>query len=396
VAGTTAAHAAGWPQQQLAGDELESVLRVGAHGDAAFGYLGLDGFWLRYQSRNAGRFGPRELVADERVEVEDPALAIGPHGEVLVAWDNGQESGTRGHARIRLRGGRWGPSEPLALPGGTAGVPVVAIGPQGKRAVAFQDANRFVEAITADGRGWLGAPQPASSYEEASDVRVSGTDVGAAVDRWGTTTVLWRGTSGALRGARARPGQAFGSPYTIAATDPEGARDPRFVASMDPEGRVFCIWDPGDGRIRAGVAPPGGPVQPAFELPDGVSRLALAAGGAGRALAAWIAPAAGSGADVWVALAAAGRWQPPRMLRHLGDGSSADDLLVAMSARGNMVVGWDRDYRTSLAARRWAGTGPWRTFTRSGVLLNLAAGDRAAFAVLYDDPRTWGVSHAFG
>lgn len=367
------AEARQWSRQPVDAEPHDSLLAVGARGDAALLSQDLEGKLL-VRSRGAGRprFGRAETVFADASAV-DQALAVGPHGELLVAYV--EPDSVEAYARLRDRRGRWRPPSRFGDDGLAPSEPTAAFGPDGSATLAFLD-DGFVEVTTARRGRAFGRVQPVSAYEQAARVPPR-PPLALAVDAHGRRTVAWTGAGTALRAARA------GSVFAVVAADPASPDDPTYRTAFAGDGSIAVAWRQGAGPVEVGIAPPGRALRPVFTLPGETGRFAIAAAGRRNAAAAWAAPEGGTAATVFAARAHHGRWGPPQRVAVVPDARRLDDLTVAVSPAGKTIVGWDAGYTATLATAAGPGS-RWQTIRLPGVVVELGAADRTAFALTYN------------
>ncbi len=303
--GTTAAGAFGTRHTIADGPRLDRpVLAVNARGDAAIAYFqdrGVDDDRVLVSVRRAGgSFGAPFQVGHGRIR--SVAVAVGPGGDILVAWD------ARGTIRARYRspgatgfqpietissdptyfaqihaavtdGGRcylaW--SAQFLSEGGSRG-PVfneVAVRPSGHRFRAAQLLERDAEtrsqepiALAVDGRdatvAWTGfdganararvaSTDPSARFGAPQDVSPAGRDgvVSDIAAAGGTRLVVWDNGSfdaNQVFAAVAAPGAAFGAAEAVSAA--QEARTGRAILAPLPT----IVWT----NRPAGSHPPGG------------------------------------------------------------------------------------------------------------------------------------------
>jgi hypothetical protein len=261
----TAAGTFGTPRTVADGPRLDRpVLAVNAHGDAAIAYFqdrGVDNDRVLVSVRRAGgSFGAPFQVGHGRIR--SVAVAVGPRGDLLVAWD------ARGTIRARYRSpsaAGFQPTETISSDptffaqihaavadagrcylawsaqflseGGSRG-PVfneVAVRPSGHRFRAAQLLERDAETRTQE---------PVALATEGRDA-----------------TVAWTGFDGAnarVRVASTDPSARFGAPQDVSPAGRDGVVSDLAAAG----GTRLVVWDNGGfdaNQVFAAVAPPGAP-----------------------------------------------------------------------------------------------------------------------------------------
>ncbi len=249
---------------------------------------------LRLAVRTAGGAFTRPVILAGRANDTAPAVAIGPAGDVLLAWAAGSGAQSRIFARIRFASGRVGPVQSvgttldeghiaaaigardravLAWGAGYAGIDgatspatfrVALAGPGGRFAGAHtldrwnvpgsRAGTAIAVVLTGTGRGLVAWQGHANGHFTVDAARTTGRRVGAvqvasapaadagfdslATRPGGAALALWSGPGG-IGAAAAAPGQPFGAPEVVTdATDTYAAS-----AALDPVGgAAVAVW----------------------------------------------------------------------------------------------------------------------------------------------------------
>jgi hypothetical protein len=239
-------------------------LAVNARGDAAIAYyrnLGTSNDRVMVSLRRAGgTFGAPFQVAHGRIR--SVAVAVGPRGDVLVAWD------ARGTIGARYRGPSSAGFQPIET---ISSDPTFFAQIQ----AAVTDGGRCYLAWSAKFRSEGGSTGPV--FNEVA-VRPSGHRFRTAqlLERDGSTrsqtpiaiategrdaTVAWTGFDGAnarVRVASTDPGAYFGAPQDVSPAGRDGVVSDLAAAG----GTRLAVWDNGSfdaNQVFAALAPPGAP-----------------------------------------------------------------------------------------------------------------------------------------
>lgn len=171
-----------WRTPVKLGVGRDAHIAVDAVGDATAVWTG-KGFRVMAAYRPAGgswtraRFlsPPTPGSEDVIIGAFDTDVAVNRDGDTVVAWDvwsfDDPDIAERVRARYRAAGHRWGRARTLDGATGGAGVPVVAIKPNGDAAVLYQEHGTVTAQTKAAGHGW--APPivlAPGGYEKALDV----------------------------------------------------------------------------------------------------------------------------------------------------------------------------------------------------------------------------------
>ncbi|HEY0279594.1 MAG TPA: hypothetical protein VGC32_15120 [Solirubrobacterales bacterium] len=343
---------------------------------------------------------PIGISAESQV-VGNPQVAVDASGDAVAVWE--RASGRTGtgviEASTRPVGGSW--SEPptrLSADAQDAFVPQVAVDPGGDAVVVWQQArdqfgNYVIDAATRPAGGiWSYAPTPLSTDQSAYEPQV-------AVDASGEAVAVWEGTNEktgsypmVVEAATLVSGGTWSDPTPLSA-DTQNARSPE--VAVDARGDAVAVWRRSDDKtgksvIEAATRPSRGiwsdpPLRLSADTQDAFDPR-VAVDRRGDAVAVWQRRSGKSHKFVIEAATrlAAGAWSVPTRLS--GDARSAFVPRVAVDARGDAVVVWERNggkkigRRVIEAATRPSG-GSW---THPPTLLSAATEDASNPQVAVD------------
>jgi len=145
-----------------AGESHFPAITTGPDGSLHVAWRDDTGGWFRiaYRSRNTGGvWSATEWLSPDGVTADGVALAVASDGAVIAVWSDTRTGSKAVYSRERASGsGVWGPPMRVSPDGVGAEEPAVAVGPTGRRRVAWQDArvsvfNReiFHQAMDAGG-----------------------------------------------------------------------------------------------------------------------------------------------------------------------------------------------------------------------------------------------------
>jgi hypothetical protein len=227
-----------------------------------------------------GRFGAPHQLAGPDGGPGAESIAIGEGGDVLAAWGTFGQSGSIVTA-FRPAGGDWGGAEPvLHLGPWIVGRPVVAVGPDGRAAVAWQRSDS--SDVSRQSVVQVAERPPGGPFTAARDLETSTLALGTAgptpaiaIDRDGATRVAWISVAGgsdsrAPVATRHSPGGDWSTPEPIGL--PEALEPPPFGLFTSPfrpllaagrDGTTLLLWDRrvGTGALHTlewATQPPGG------------------------------------------------------------------------------------------------------------------------------------------
>lgn len=256
---------------------VEPQVVVGPNGAATVAWNRFDGAdWIVQAAALPPGGAPETAVADLSAagrNAAEPALAVGPDGGTLAAWERWDGGAYVVQARQLSPDGAPGATLPLSEAGRDAAEPRLAIGPAGAAAISW---SRF------DGSGWVAQErrlEAAGSLGGVAALSAGGGSAGAAVPAWGSDGTLafaWRrfGAGGDVVQAAVVP-----PPPPPAPPDPpEPAADGAAVEA-------------GAGGGAGTAAGPGDPVapelklgKPRLDLRRGTARLPVSVTAPGRLL----------------------------------------------------------------------------------------------------------------
>jgi hypothetical protein len=266
-----------------------------------------------------------------------PALAVRDDGSADLLWAAREGAGWVVRAAVRAgAAGPWVQAPALAL-APSAAQPLVAVAPDGGAAAAWAEAGAVRAAVRGPDGRWTAA-QPLGP----------GAAPAVAVAAGGDVRVAWSAPSGGagvvrIAAADARTGMVTAAEDLVAGTAPQiaAAAGASAVAWAPPGGGLAAL-------VRDAAAAPAAPLARQGDVPGA----AVAMGGPGRAVVAWVDREGPGSATAGMATALpAGRWrvaaQPvgedvPAPSAAVGPGG---DVLVLTAAGGRSGTG-----RTVLAA----------------------------------------------
>ncbi len=198
---------------------------------------GFEGLFARWK-RAGGGWGPVSVLDDYESLPLEPAAAAGPSGEGIVVW------GQRGELTEpdEVWASRYGPAAGWGAPeavgdGRFRETPRAAVGPAGEMFVAWSRRTSTGQEIALSehqaNAGWIGREtlSLAAGQDEV-------TLLGLAVDRGGRViAVYWSGTIGTGVN-RFTPEAGWGSPSTFEQDDLVGPP----MAEVDVQGTVWAFW----------------------------------------------------------------------------------------------------------------------------------------------------------
>jgi hypothetical protein len=244
----------GTPFQVGHGAVRSVAVAVGPRGDLLVAWDARGTIRARYRSPNASGFQPTETIASDPTFFAQIVAAVTDGGRAYLAWSAqlATEGGTRGpffnEVAVRPSGHRFRAAQLLEREPETRQQEPVALAVDGRDATVawtgFDGANARVRVASTDPSARFGAPQdvsPAGGDGVVSDLAAAG----------GTRVVVWdNGSFDANRvfAALARPGAPFGAPEAVSAA--QEARAGRAVFAGAPT----IVWTNRPG----GSHPPGG------------------------------------------------------------------------------------------------------------------------------------------
>lgn len=213
--------------------------------------------------RPAGRAFGKPVAVVGRANAMPPALAVGPSGDVLVAWSSGGFTNSRLFARIRFASRRVGPVRALGASLTEGNISAVLSG--GDRAiVAWATAAygldgagtpaTFRVAIAGSG-GHFGAGQTLQRWNVPNTYTPAPIAVASTGD--GTGLVAWQGHSAA--GFDVDVARVDGSEVSPPEISPPGDDATLEGLATSPTGAAIVLWSQ-DGNLDAGSGGPGAPL----------------------------------------------------------------------------------------------------------------------------------------
>jgi hypothetical protein len=213
--------------------------------------------------RRAGGAFTKPVALVGRANAMPPGLAIGPTGDVLVAWAAGGFANSRLFARFRFASRRVGPVQTLgaALTEGT----ISSVLSAGDHAIvawatagygldgAFTPAT-FRVAIAGSG-GRFGAARMLQRWNMPNTYTPAPIDVASTGD--GTGLVAWQGHS--ATGFDVDVARVDGSRVSPPELSPPGDDATLQGLATSPAGAAIVLWSQ-DGNLEAGTAMPGEPL----------------------------------------------------------------------------------------------------------------------------------------
>ncbi len=189
--------------------------------------------------------------------VMDPAIAVGPGGELAVAWTAMESMNYEIKLRRRSAPGPWSAVENVTPPDRHASDQVaIAYGADGRLTIAWADNREGMRRILVAVRGPSGLTPPVevSTTEKGKQTRPS-----MALGRGGEVVLAWqdsregdKATDDAVYLARSSDGKAFGPARRIAGGAASGARKERSGPAHSPcvvlaaDGVAHLLWEGGE------------------------------------------------------------------------------------------------------------------------------------------------------
>ena len=235
------------------------VVAVGPDGDVLVAWNARDRIEARFRRAGARRFGATETIRSEPTYSADLHAAVTDGGRAYLAWsaqfrsEGGDAGPVTYEAAVRPVGGRFRAAQLLERQGAqrSQGGIGLAAGPGRDATVAwtgFDGATARVRAAVTGAGGSFGAGRDVSPAGEEAVV----SDLAAAAD--GTRIVTWDNggfDANEVRAAVAAPGQPFGAAEAVSAAQEARAGRAVFAGGADP---AIVVWS----NRPAGSHPPGG------------------------------------------------------------------------------------------------------------------------------------------
>lgn len=278
--------------------------------------------------------------------VADPVLARGPGGELHAAWV-ATDAGVLAVFAARVQpDGTVASAQRLSGPGEASADPAIAVGADGRVAVAWTtsvdaEENGQVRAV----HGTLDSTPLTPQVVSAGDANASEPDV--AFGPGGVLQVAWSrldaNGDGRIKAAAELPTGAFAASRPISPEGPS-ATEPAVAAVS---GSLAFAWTEGledEGTIRVGVESPATPIAITSVAGGGFGAGArLDTDPAGTLYVAWVRTIGGQSAALISARDGLGRLDAPQIL---SAGDSVSELDLAFSSEGDAVVSWKRSLGT--------------------------------------------------
>jgi hypothetical protein len=240
---------------QLGQGRIRSVaVAVGPRGDVLVAWNAAGVIRARYRAPSSTGFQPVETIASDPTDFAQMQAAVADGGRCYLAWSAQllTEGGTRGpvynEVAVRPSGRRFRPAQRLERDGSNRSQAPIALATQGRDATVawtgFDGANARVRVASTDPGARFGAPQdvsPAGRDGVVSDLAAAG----------GTRLVVWDNGSfdaNQVFAALAAPGAPFGGAEAVSGA--QEARAGRAVLLPAPT----IVWT----NRPAGSHPPGG------------------------------------------------------------------------------------------------------------------------------------------
>lgn len=333
-------------------DRREPTIAGDGGGGAVVAWESLTGGPIEATIRRDGTWStPTDLSAPS---ARDPSVAMTPGGLAFVAW----QAPTRGGRDViivaeREPNGSWSARGPVSRRDARSRRPQIATDARGRAIVAWvRDTggqNAVVEIAERDGSGRWGTPQ------ELSDAGLRARRPRLAVTPDGRAALVWEervGDRGSVAAATRRLDGTW-TPATSLSGSMESAREPD--VSIGPRGDAVAVWvgeDSGGVGTFAAESVAGGPWSPAVRLGTGddisreLSRPERAETGADvavlpdrEALAVWSVFDGGTNRVRLATRSADGTWGTPIDLSAARNESGGAQ--VAALAGGGGIVAWE-------------------------------------------------------
>jgi hypothetical protein len=237
-------------------------------------------------------------------------LGANDRGDAAVAW---WERARRSRLYVALRrpGHRFRTPQLVARSG--FGDVAVAVGPRGDMLVAWESRGVIrTRTLVPGGRRFGRVMRVTRSRARGADLEAGLSRRGRAIVAWGAQRRTSGGDAGPITDAAAirRPGgKQFG--VTVLERQPESLIAQPVTLTVDPSGRATFAWTGWDGahlRVRAATADPDAPFSAAQDVsaPGEDAQAGEVAGRAGRRALTWVAGGLGDGGRIEAAYAGVG------------------------------------------------------------------------------------------
>ena len=226
------------------GDASAEQVAVNASNDAAFAWIqdagGTDEVKARLRTDN--ELGTIEHVSDIGDSTDDPAIAIEPHGDAVVAWERTVSNYSVIEARTVATDGTLGPIHTVSTNTQLSATnPSVAVDDAGNAVVAWNQSAGWDSEVMARTLSASGALGPAVLAVSTPGVDASLADVG--YDANGVATIAYGESDGTYMLATARTLSAtgvLGTPKTLSAA-PYSAHN--LDMAIEDDGDKVFVWD---------------------------------------------------------------------------------------------------------------------------------------------------------
>jgi hypothetical protein len=244
---------------------------VDADGDAVFTWRRFDGANARIQARArsaTGTLSAVQNVSDAGQNASQPAVAVDPGGDAVLAWRRFDGANNRVQARARSAAGTLSAVKTLSSSGRDADSPEVAVDTDGDAVFTwtrFDGANERVQARARSTAGTL------SAVQNLSDPGRSAFTPQVAVDSGGDAVFTWRRFDGANERAQARARSATGTLSAVQTLSDPGRAAFFPQVAVDTDGDAVFAWARSDGfdsRIEARSRSASGTLRPLTILSD--------------------------------------------------------------------------------------------------------------------------------
>ncbi len=187
-----------------------------------------------------GQWATAETISDEGFDSDTPAIAADSDGNLVAAWERDNGTYTRIQVARRPAGGDWGEPAYLSKNGRDAFNAHVAVGKNGKAAVAWSRNDNTSWARVQVSRRSGGSWTPSKTL---SPTEADGNDPRLAMNAGGRILLTWvneiSGTGQQVRSRIYKPGKGW-SANTKMSTLSEQANEPR--PAISPSGAMVAVW----------------------------------------------------------------------------------------------------------------------------------------------------------
>jgi hypothetical protein len=272
-----------------------------------------------------------------------PQVAVDPQGNATAVWQRENGSNWIIQSSEHPAGGAWSePPDNLSEIGQDAGLPQVAVDPQGNATAVWQrsdGANYIVQSASRPAGGAWSAPLDLSAAGHSAFYPQ------VAVDPQGNATAVWQRSDGSneiIQSSERPAGGVWSEPPDNLSEIGQDAAFPQ--VAVDPQGNATAVWNrgsPGNEVVQSSERPAGGAWSEPLDLSTAAAGLAqVAIDQQGNATAVW---GHWDGED-WIIQSsgrpAGGAWSEPLDLSAAGH--SAFYPQVAVDPQGNAAAVWFR------------------------------------------------------